>query len=402
MNTFLNVYQNKLKNWFGILALIVFYSLSVPMTCCASQYHGDAKSRSVHSEQVFMQHNGRRIAKKSVPVSSYPLTIIESQYQDAELTSLWNSLSDINNPSLEDYVNFEKYLLFGRRPYLDIMFKKAIENRWISEDKLDRTVFGASRVLQRFKFVGSNGELPVKKIVPIGGVSLEDRSRCIVMFSSYNFDATFGKELYSTKMNAVICDLAEEGYKGHVLFYLGGYPMLAQGGLRLAHVPYSFKILSLIEASQMGYQDVLWIDTSVHPTNDLSEVFSTIEKTGYFLLANGLNMAYDYDYGIIPDTTVTSCDLSVSDLSNIPHIVAGIMGISFRTPSQHDFLNEWYRMTAATWPAMSYYPEEFLVSVAAWRTHKAATDHIGCQMYVRSQVPTKPTHSDRPFWHDKS
>lgn len=383
-------------------AIIVFYSLLVPVTCYASQYHGDAKSRSVRSEQVSRQHNGRKVAKGPLPVSSYPLTTIESQYQDAELTTLWNSLSDINNPSRDDYLKFEKYLLLGRRPYLDIMFQKAIENRWISEDKLDRTVFGVSRILQRFKFVGSDDELPVKKIVPMGGVSLEDRSRCIVMFSSYNYDAAFGKELYSTKMNAVIRDLAEEGYKGHVLFYLGGYPMLAQGGLRLAHVPYSFKLLSLIEASQMGYQDVLWIDTAVHPSNDLSEVFSTIEKTGYFLLTNGINMQYDYDYGIIPDNTVKSCGLSISELSTIPHIVAGIMGISFRTPAQHDFLNDWYRMTAATWPAMSYYPEEFLVSVAAWRTHKAATDHIGNKMTVRSQIPIRPTKSDKPFWHDKS
>jgi hypothetical protein len=372
------------------------------MICCASQYHGDAKSRLVHSQQVSKQHNGCRVAKKSVPVSSYPLTIVESQYQDDELTTLWNSLSDINNPSLDDYLKFEKYLTFGRRPYLDILFQKAIDNKWISEDKLDRSIYRAYRILQGFKFVGSKGELPVKKIVPIGGVSLEDRSRCIVMFSSYNNDAKFFNEHYPTKMNAVIRDLEEEGYKGHVLCYLGGYPMLAQGGLHLAHVPYSFKILALIEASQMGYQDVLWVDTSVHPANDLSKVFSTIEKTGYFLLYSGVDVQYDYNYGLLPDSTVKSCGLTISDLSNIPHIVATIMGISFRTPFQHDFLNDWYQMTAATWPAMTFYPEEFLVSVAAWRTHKAATDHIGNKMSVRSQIPTKPAQSDKPFWHDKS
>jgi hypothetical protein len=378
------------------------------MICCASQYHGHAQSGWVHSQHVSKQHNGRRAAKKSAPLASYPLTIVESQYKDAELTALWNSLSDINNPILDDYLKIEKYLTFGHRPYLDLMFQRAIANGWISEDKLDRTSYACNRVLQRFKFVGSNGELPVKKILPIGGVSLKDRSRCIVMFSSFNYDGIFNsdgtycKELYSTKMNIVIRELEEEGYKGHVLCYLGGYPMLAHGGLHLSHVPYSFKILSLIEASQIGYQDVLWIDTSVHPTNDLSEVFSTIEKNGYFLLTNGIAMKYDYDFGIIPDKTVKSCELSINDLSNMPHIIAGIMGISFRTPSQHDFLNEWYRLTAATWPAMSYYPEEFLVSVAAWKTHKAVTDNVGNKMSTRSQIPTKPAQSDKPFWHDKS
>ena len=385
-----------MKTLFLNAAIIVFGFLFAPMTCCASQNHGRAK------QQVAKHHDGRRAGKKSVPDSSYPLKTVESKYQDPELTALWNSLSDINNPSLDDYLKFEKYLLYGRRPYLDIMFQIVIDHGWQVEIQHDRTICAASRVLQRFKFVGSNGELPVKKIVSIGGVSLEDRSRCIVMFSSYNYDATWGKELYSTKMNAVIRELEEEGYKGHVLCYLGGYPMLAQGGLHLAHVPYSFKILALIEASQMGYQDVLWIDTSVHPTNDLSEVFLTIEKNGYFLLTNGANVLYDYNFRIIPDTPVKSCGLTISDLSNIPHIVATIMGISFRTPFQHDFLNDWYQMTAATWPAMTFYPEEFLVSVAAWRTHKAATDHIGNKMSVRSQIPTKPAQSDKPFWHDKS
>ena len=92
------------------------------------------------------------------------------------------------------------------------------------------------------------GMLIFKKLF-LCGADPSDLSRCIVFYVSYNESPhPFDKDaIYSKKMLEIIQELEIEGYKGHVLFRIGGYPLINQGGIRLAHVPYSFKILSLIE-----------------------------------------------------------------------------------------------------------------------------------------------------------
>ncbi len=338
----------------------------------------------------------------SVAEYAFPPPSVDSSYRDEELVDLWNSLSDIYHPSSNDYLKFQEYLQHGRRPYLDTLFHKIVQNGWVSSENLDRSQTRADRILQQFRFVGPKGEMPFQKTVVMGGATLEDRSSCIIMYSSYNFDNTYGPDLYSAKMQRVVRDLEEEGYRGHVLFRLGGYPLEEKGGLRLAHVPYSFKILSFIEAAMMGYQEVLWIDTSIHPSNDLSSVFSTIRNNGYFLLSNESMVDSDYQDGIIPDDTVHYCGLTGDDLSHIPHMAAGIVGLSFRNRSQSDFMEEWYRLTAATLPAMSLYPEEFLIAVAAWKTKKPPTGHFSDYIYGKLTVPSRPHQAQKPFWYDKN
>jgi len=348
-------------------------------------------------------------AEKPAERQNYPFPIdaVHSDYRDEELVKLWGSLSDILDPALGDYRKIEKYLKYGKRPYLDAIFNQGIKmgwgfRHWKSTDPLDRTVVYATRILQGMKFVNSNGEKPFQKVIALGGVSKEDRTRCVILFSSYNYDAWDGEMLYADKMQAIVDDLENEGYKGHVLVYHGGYPMIDRGGLYLAHVPYSFKVLSLIEASLKGYQDVLWLDTSVHPTNDLSEVFKTIENTGIYLVWTGINFDYDYNLGIISDAAAKSCNLEILDLAAIPHTIAAIIGISFRNDNHHDFLREWYQLTTATLPAMSFYPEQFLLAVAAWRTQKKPSVYFWDVMKLRSLIPVKPQKADIPFWHDKS
>lgn len=340
--------------------------------------------------------------------SNFPFQVdcVHSDYQDDELVQLWDSLSDIHNPTLEDYLKVENYLKHGSRPYLDTIFNQGIMKGWGFRDwtpaePLDRTMVYAFRILQQMKFVGPNGEMPQMEVITLGGVPDEDKSRCIILYSSYNYDGTNGVTLYADKMRVIINDLEEQGYKGHVLFWTGGYPMIDRGGLYLAHVPYSFKILSIIEASLRGYQDVLWIDASMRPTNDLSDIFTIIENKGTYLVGNGLTVGYDYDYGIIPDETAKNCNVEIQTLHEIPHIIAGAIGISFRNEEQHDFLKQWYQLTVATLPAMSFYPEEFLLSLVAWRTQKPSTVYWWEFMNIRSHIPEKPQRSDKPFWNDK-
>ncbi len=337
----------------------------------------------------------------------FPLIEVESVYKDAELEALWSSINDINNPTLNDYLSVENYLKYGRRPYLDDFFNLPYLLRFLKEHhifEVDRSHAFSNRVLQELMLVGPNKEMPVFEKMFLGDASPSDLSRCIVFYVSYNEGPhAFDKRvIYSEKMLEVLRELHLEGYKGHILFRIGGYPLIDRGGVRLAHVPYSFKILSMIEASLLGYENILWLDSTIHPTNNLSSVFSTLSEDGVFLLGTATKMNLDYDYGLLSEAALTYSSLNKADLFDIEQISAAVIGVSFKNSRGHDLIQEWYRLTTEVYPAMTLFPEQFLLSVAAWRAKLKTTAYFGSYTYQRSDVPTRPTKDQsKPFWFDK-
>jgi hypothetical protein len=334
----------------------------------------------------------------------FQLQEVNSAYKDVELERLWGSIKNINEPSLQDYLLIEEYLKYGRREYLDEFFNIAYLLRCVGEEKVDRSKAFSNRILQRMMLVGPNKEMPTFQRVCLGGSSPSDLSRCIIFYTSYNISPhPFDEQpLYSEKMLEVIRELEEENYKGHVLFRIGGYPLTERGGLHLAHVPYSFKVLALIEASILGYENVLWLDSSIHPTNDLSIVFNTLEKDGVFLLGNGTPLSWEYENGLLSDASLAYSTLSPENLFDIEQIWAAIIGVSFKKRKVHNLIQEWYRLTAEVYPAMTLYPEQFILSVAAWRAKCKPTGSFGTYTNFRTHVPSRPVHDQgKPFWFDK-
>lgn len=334
-------------------------------------------------------------------VASFPFFIseIEPAYVDEELENLWASFSDIYAPNYKDFLKLEHYLKEGRRPYFDSVFEHGLKAELTKTIVRSKTFW--RRLHQNIKLVKSPEEPPFQKKITFGGASSDDLSRCIVLYATFNSDPQH-QIPYSERLIHIIQDLEIIGFKGHVLIRVGGYPLVEKGGIKLANIPYAFKILSLIEASLLGYENVLWLDCAAHPTNNLEKVFECITRNGFYLLGNGINLDYDYNFGILPDKAILSCGLTPTDLASIPHIIATVIGVSFKNRAQHAFIQEWYRLTALVEPAMTLYPEEFLISVAAWRTGKKMSDLVGYQFDVKSFVPHKPVNSQKPFWFDKS
>jgi hypothetical protein len=332
---------------------------------------------------------------------SFNLEEVECVMEDPELSELWNSLDNIYKPSFRDYQAIENYLKFGRRPYLDDLFKKSLH-----KGEKRSNIF-SNRVLQNLclKAPDTQKVLFNRKVI---GVEQTDKSRCIVLYASHNKDNSPGiKNSYENRLFDIIAELRKQGFKGHVLYRVGSYPLVNRGGLRLAHVPYSFKVLALIEASILGYEDVLWLDCALHPCNDLSDVFSAIKHKGVFLLNNGSTLGYDYHFkypsglSLIPQKAVLESGVSVSDLSKIPHIIATAIGVSFKSQKGHDLIEAWYNLTSLTHPSMTLYPEEFILGIAAWKTRNKSIGEVGNYFNVRSAMPNKPKKSKKPFWFDK-
>jgi hypothetical protein len=335
----------------------------------------------------------------------FQLHEIKATYADEELTTLWDSISDIRKPSHADYLKIQNYLQHGRRPYLDVIFDHLVSKGIVPFDQIDRAHTIHNRVLQKMQFVGPQGEMPIFKTTCLGDAAPDDKSRCIILFSSYNQDYNQWDSFsnYADKVNRLISELHQTGFKGHVVYRIGGFPLEEKGGVRLIHVPYAFKLLSFIEASQMGYDEVLWVDLSMHPTNDLSSLFTSIKDRGYLLLGNDSSLGYDYNFSLplLPDVAVKHVGVSVAELDHIPHVICTIVGLSFRHQKSHDIISEWLRLTALTHPAMTLYPEEFIFSIACWRTANNPTTSWHNIFSTRSSMPVKPSYSDKPFWFDK-
>lgn len=325
---------------------------------------------------------------------------IEPQYVDSELQALWSSIEDITCPKYEDYLKIEDYLKYGRRSYLDVMFQWGISKGILLPEKLDRPFTWWNRLMQRICFATPTNPTPILECEHVG-VSHQDKSNCIVMYASCNSDTFDKKTPYGSRLLKIVDELKQSGYQGHILYRIGGYPATAQGGLKFSHIPYSFKVLSFLEAFQLGYKNVLWIDCSVHPTTNLSQIFKRIQKDGYFFLTNNVNLHFDYSYHILPDQTIAEWGTNFAELQHIKHIWAGIIGISYNTLKGRSFFDEWYRLTSDTLPAMSLYPEEFLLSISSHFNQLPPSGDISQFVTVIAPNQKRPTRCTTDFLFDK-
>ncbi len=306
-----------------------------------------------------------------------------ASYEGAEeCDKIFSQIEDLKNPTLAEYRLIEDFLLNGRRPYLDPLynserFKNALPNH--------SPVY---RIKRQLKLVGDNGEMPIFETHNIN-TSIEDKSRCILIYCSYN-------DPYPAKAYHLLSELKSSGYSGHVLLRVGGYPNMQDDGIKLCHIPYSWKVAFIKEAQTLGYQSILWLDSSMHPLKDLSQIFTLIEINGYFFLTGGINLDYGYQFKNHIDHAVRSLNLSPEDLSAIPHLVSCLFGVSTTHRKAMKVIDGWFQETKRVDPCVNWFPEELALSVVAWRNKAKPLMHWGLFVCTNENKD----HIDSfPFWN---
>jgi len=157
------------------------------------------------------------------------------------------------------------FLLVAREaPVISSWIEPTLEDFAILQEHLDEQAerdfvrFGkevsGSRLQKMNTFnILAEGEIPEKKI-EIFRTTEEDLSCVIVTYASYG-------NKYIASIDQLKRGLRHVGYKGHFLYWVGGWPYLEGGGLKLFDTPYAFKVCALMEARAMGYKKVLWLDS---------------------------------------------------------------------------------------------------------------------------------------------
>lgn len=306
------------------------------------------------------------------------LSFILFAYADLELDRLWSSISDINHPTLEDFQLIESYLKDGERPYLD-----PLHNAKRDESKELRL----KRILN-FKLIGPGNEMPIFEVHHLNE-NEETNKRCILLFASHN-----GKEhSYAAGAREVLSELEKIGYSGHVLLRIGGFPHLSGGGLKLCHIPYAFKVAFLQEAKALGYKEVLWLDTSLHPLRNLSVIFKQIQRDGYFFITPGSLQDHASHF---PEEIMRRLNIPPSLYPQIPHVAATLIGLDMENERAVWFLDSWLAETEKVYPNVAFFPEELSLSLTAWRLSCKPQCTFGDVICIGHEIGRFNVFKDRP------
>ena len=298
-------------------------------------------------------------------------------YDRADLDWLWSSVSDVNNPTLEDYRLIE-HGLSQQALYQNILPDSVFASHAVRVSclrKLNATL--------NLKLIGPNDEMPIFEKYSFN-IDENSNDQCILLYSSYN-------GIYPEKARKILLELERTGYRGHVLLRIGGFPNTPNGGLKICHVPYAFKVAFLCEARSLGYKRVLWIDTAIHPLTDLAKIFMQIKRKGYFFITVGSlqDNCPNHLY-----TAAKSLNILTEFYDQIPHIASSVMGLNMENNQAVQFLEGWLKETERVFPNITCFPEELSLSVVAWRLNCKPMTWFGNIVCLENEVTQL---EDRPY-----
>lgn len=200
------------------------------------------------------------------------------------------------------------------------------------------------------------GRLPQKKLCKINNGG----DCCIVCVSSYS-------RLYPELMLSNIFWLKKSGFNGFYLYFLGEYPNPTGKEIQYIGVPYAFKIFAMLEAEQLGFNKVIWLDAALKVLKDPTPLFEVLDKTGsFFTTANSLFPwweSQDQQKKIFPQTRYKLYELTRIDVANSKYYVpGGIIGFKMDHPLTKKFIDKYQEIVNEGYGFISHAPEEYVFS----------------------------------------
>lgn len=225
---------------------------------------------------------------------------------------VYNKIKNIRSPTFEDYCLVQNFLTNGNRKNLEKLKDtfRAQKNIKIIDVKLNK--------------------IPQLEIIPVN-TDLNDKKNCLILYASFNC-------CFPKGVKRLISIVKQSNFKGHILCRIGGWPDVAGGSLTLAHVPFAFKVCSFKEAQRLGYERVLWLDSSIVPLVDLDTVFTTIGKKGYFSVENTVSVGPWCN-----EKAASYFGYSLKETYNIKCCQAGVLGVDFKTEIGQKIIDRWHK-----------------------------------------------------------
>lgn len=257
---------------------------------------------------------------------------------------------DITN---EDYINIQKQL--RAIDIIPLLRKLYPENQGYTtfEDFKSRCTRGLTQNL----IDPEKGLFPTKNLEKIGNGS----DMCIVSCCT-SFDG-----IHPKLIKDIPKALKECGFNGYFYHRVGGYPNPTGKEIKYVGVPYSFKIFLMLEAQQLGFNKVMWVDSRILPLRDPSPLFSRLDIVGSVLLST-VNPKYD-NSRIFPKTRRLLKKLTGTDVVK-EHISTQVFGLKMDSERAKDFVKSYYEFADMGTPFLSCFPEEFVFGAIVGKSRK--------------------------------
>ena len=203
----------------------------------------------------------------------------------------------------------------------------------------------------------SNNLLPSKSLYKIGNGG--DGKNCIVCATSLH-DSRY--DLSQT----IRSSLEDVGFNGHFYLLNGGFPNPTGIEMKYIGVPYSFKIFTMLEAQKLGFEKVIWIDSSCYAVNNPDGLFELLSRSDAVFKAFPANYFESdksistYDHIIFPKTLNLLIKLANRDIRNDINVNSIVFGLNLVSPNIKKFINDYYDMVKLGLPFLSYFPEEII------------------------------------------
>jgi hypothetical protein len=117
------------------------------------------------------------------------------------------------------------------------------------------------------------------------------------------------------------------------MFWTGEYP---PGSQDHETCPYGFKVYAFLAAMRAGYQQILWLDTSVFATKPIDPIFEKIESEGHFMIIGGDklgNWSSDHALNLFGVTRGAAMDMQL--------IGGTVLGLDLTNTRTQNFLERW-------------------------------------------------------------
>lgn len=275
------------------------------------------------------------------------------------------SLDDLKLDGKE--LTFSNYVEIQKR-IQSIDITEILKDKYIDCQEKEFTHFQdfwnrCTKSLRQILIDPEKGHFPQKKLVQIG----KGGGRCVVCAGSFN-----GK--YPSYIDALQKGLQETGFNGHLLYYIGGWPNPTGQEIRFVSVPYCFKVFAMVEAKQLGFNQVLWVDSACYPLRNIEPLFDILERDGALLNWSRPKKSWKY---IFPSTVDALKQITGVNVIKTKFINSIVMGLKMDTPQAEKFVQKYYEMAELGFPFLSCYPEEFVFTsiindgnYPSWVAHK--------------------------------
>jgi hypothetical protein len=177
-------------------------------------------------------------------------------------------------------------------------------------------------------------------------------SKCIVTC------VDLSKKRSTSLIPAIQQALESVGFDGYLYYRLGGIPNPRDGSYKFCTVPYSFKIFLMEEAKNLGFSNVLWIDSRLIPIRSLDEVFDIFQKNnGFFIDDQRMIRANFLSFSI----EAFKKNHQIHPLEHT-RIVTPVFGLNFKADYVERLVEDYYACCKSGLEFLSVFPEEHVIS----------------------------------------